>query len=911
MLMKYIKMLSIMLSLTILLLLGGYFTYNSWLNYQHEKNLKVQINNTELIQSLEHSVLNEIVCVATMSGHKDLIKKVCMPTQQTTDSVMQQILAQKDDTSLYTLEKVVYNIRNSIANNGTIAIEKLVNGDLNKKMNVFIQKYTNKIKNYSHEITNKAYLAYYANIANISYATEAEKALVSYYLTLKKPISSTNLIYWDETVRNSQIPENKEEKISILNDNITDIFHNENFQNTLREIEDIRLDIMMHASTGKYKNTVAKWINLMNKKQKVLTGVERMLLGDILKDVSKKEKRDFMIFGVSLAAMILSLLGLILYVISWRHNTEKETLFNKFLDKISQITSTSKLVVNNDVASHKLAYDYLGAKYEEMHEKESTLSTENKTHKTFFNNIAYEIQTPLNAISGYTQLLKETALNDEQSDFVTIIENNFENLDSVLSKLRTENVPTTEKFDVSNKSFDLVKKIESTVETFSVKANQKDIVLGLYIDPSLSYQVKGDATKLSQVVTNLINNALESSKAYDTIDIALEKIHSDAEQVSIKFTISDQGIGYNQSQIDHMNNIFDSMETIENSNMTDIKNLSISSKILKRMGAKLEVVSEKGEGSSFFFTLTFEKNDDKDKTNVYPTFDGMKVGLALPSKDIHRKIDQTLKSYVKYLGASFTVYDYDTLFGNNKEVKLPELMFVYHNYARLDGELESFSKLKTKIALITSGILRSRINIDKFSFSSIVYAPITMRKIVKIFADSKLQKPVLVETSDKKEELSIDQPVFEHIKALVAEDNEISQKIIANILKKTGIEVSVADNGQKAFELRKENDYDIIFMDIDMPVMNGLEATSKILYYEGINQFTHVPIVALITDNNENAKERYIKAGMDEYIQKPIDAKTVIDVIQKYCIDLPKEKAQTEEDELIAKVLSGDFLKEL
>jgi len=238
-------------------------------------------------------------------------------------------------------------------------------------------------------------------------------------------------------------------------------------------------------------------------------------------------------------------------------------------------------------------------------------------------------------------------------------------------------------------------------------------------------------------------------------------------------------------------------------------------------------------------------------------------------------------------------------------------MFVYHNYARLDGELESFSKLKTKIALITSGILRSRINIDKFSFSSIVYAPITMRKIVKIFADSKLQKPVLVETSDKKEELSIDQPVFEHIKALVAEDNEISQKIIANILKKTGIEVSVADNGQKAFELRKENDYDIIFMDIDMPVMNGLEATSKILYYEGINQFTHVPIVALITDNNENAKEKYIKAGMDEYIQKPIDAKTVIDVIQKYCIDLPKEKAQTEEDELIAKVLSGDFLKEL
>ncbi|HFQ61246.1 MAG TPA: HAMP domain-containing histidine kinase, partial [Epsilonproteobacteria bacterium] len=687
MLKKYIKLIIIIIPLTILLLVGGYFAYSSWDKYQNEVNLKAQLDNTELIQSLEHSVLNEIVCVATMSGHKELIKKVCTPTQKTTDAVMQQILAQKEDTSLYNLEKVIYNLRSSVADNGTAAVEKLVNGDLNKQMNVFIQKYTEKIKNHNHQMANKAYLTYYADVANISYATESEKALVSYYLTLKKPIPSKNLIYWDEIVRKSQIPEPKGQKISILHEDIEDIFQNKNFQATLRAIEDIRLDIMMHASTGHYKTNVAKWVSLLNQKQKVLTRVEGMLLGHILDDVSTQIHTHFWALVASLLAMVLSILGLVFYILFWRKNIEKEKLFNTLLGKISQISSDdAKLQVDDDVASYKLAYDYIGSAYETIHEKENTLSMENKTHKAFLNNLAYEIRTPLNAISGYTKLLKETALNTEQSDFVTIIENSFENLDSILSKIGTESTLPAQKLEVANTSFDLVRKIESAVETFSIKADQKDIVLGLYIDPSLSFKVKGDGTKLSQIITNLIDNALDSSNAYDTIAIALEKIHSDMEQISIKFSITDQGIGYNKEEIDRMSEVFDSMETVENINTLDMKNLSISNKIIKRMGGKLEVVSKKGEGSSFFFTLTFEKDNQQVETSVYPTFEGMRVGLALPSKDIHRQIDQTLEIYVKHLGASFTVYDYDTLFENKEEPILPDLMLVYHNYARLDGE---------------------------------------------------------------------------------------------------------------------------------------------------------------------------------------------------------------------------------
>ena len=124
------------------------------------------------------------------------------------------------------------------------------------------------------------------------------------------------------------------------------------------------------------------------------------------------------------------------------------------------------------------------------------------------------------------------------------------------------------------------------------------------------------------------------------------------------------------------------------------------------------------------------------------------------------------------------------------------------------------------------------------------------------------------------------------------------------------MEVTTASDGMKAFELRRESDFDIIFMDIEMPVMDGIEATSKILYYEGVNQYNHVPIIALTTNATEASIAKYTRAGMDDCIEKPIDADTIYDMVNKYAVERQKELAQSEEDELIAKVLAGDFLKE-
>jgi len=914
MLKRYIQFISVVLPILILLAIGGYFTYTSWFKYKNNMLLQTELHHAKLLQSLENSALNEVVCIATMSEHKKLMQKVCNRTKETTDNLLKEILTQKDDTSLYQIENIIKDVRTKIKDSGTIAVEKLVNGDLDKKLHTFIQSYIHKVNTNKDSLDKKEYLRLYSDISDISYSTEAEKALVSYYLSLNKKVPAKNLIYWDKIINASQVPELNKEKISVLYEDIESQFNNDNFQKSLRQIEDVRLDIMSNSNTGNYVSNVADWVAQLNNKQKTLHNVQHMLLDNILHTASKDLNKSKVTLFLALASLLLGIIGLLFFMSLWRKNNTKRKLLDELVGKISQVNSDDKLVVSDDITSHKVAYNYIASNYESLHDSENRKDLENKTNSLFMNNLTYEIKTPLNGISGYTKLLKETPLNIEQSGFVTMIENNFENLDSIVNKISNTNTTITEKLELENILFDLVQKVESSVETFSIKADQKDIVLGLYIDPDLIDKVKGDATKLSHIITNLIDNALELSNAYDTINVIVEKIREDNRTITVKFQINDQGIGYTEEEIKQIQKILETMKSNDNVLPIDMKNLSISSKIIKRMGGILELESIKGEGSTFSFALTFEKDDKENASKAYPTFEDMTVGLALPSKDINRQVDQNLAKYIKYLKANFKIYDYDELFDKHSNIEFPELLFVYHNYARLEGELDAFSKLPSKIALLTSGTLRSRIDIQKHTFSSVVYAPITMSKVVKIFGESKLDKPVHIE-----KKIVIDNientnkkivSEFNDMSALVVEENKISQQILTSQLSNLGINVISCTSGKEAFSLRKEKEFNIIFMTLDMPIMDGFDTTSKILYFEGVSQLEHIPIVGLTNDINDELLEKCIKVGMDDCIEKDINSKDMSNILKKYCIEFPLKVAQTEEEALIAKVLAGDFLKE-
>jgi len=306
------------------------------------------------------------------------------------------------------------------------------------------------------------------------------------------------------------------------------------------------------------------------------------------------------------------------------------------------------------------------------------------------------------------------------------------------------------------------------------------------------------------------------------------------------------------------------------------------------------VKSQLHEGTTFFFSLTLpkEKNPEIEKNQI--AYKGMEVGLLLPKALPLRQTDKNLQKYVEHLGGIFKRYNEDEIF-DLETSSLPKVLFIDHIHHEKKEELEPYLKLNTKRVLMTTGSLKERYTALCEQFDTLIYKPLNFTKVTKtleLAMHQPIRKVVPYQTQEK----------FGNIYALVAEDNPINQKLIVITLNKFGIEVALANNGQEAVTLRENNEYDIIFMDIQMPIMNGVEATQAILALEEEKNLPHIPIVALTANALRGDREKYLAAGMDEYTTKPIDIGAIHNLLKKY-FEESHEKSQitqgnTSEDEV-------------
>jgi CheY-like chemotaxis protein len=199
-------------------------------------------------------------------------------------------------------------------------------------------------------------------------------------------------------------------------------------------------------------------------------------------------------------------------------------------------------------------------------------------------------------------------------------------------------------------------------------------------------------------------------------------------------------------------------------------------------------------------------------------------------------------------------------------------------FVRRGRELDMFLDLRTQIVLITTGEMKKEAEAAADRVRKIIYKPVNFSKTVRALEAASEHGLERLETPH--EEAAEEK--FENLRILVAEDNPINQKLIRTTLEQFGADVTLASNGEEAFELRKQNEYDLIFMDIQMPVMNGMEATKEILHYEQVNHLKHIPIIALTANALAGDRERYIEAGMDNYIPKPINLADLRNLIEMY-----------------------------
>ncbi len=578
---------------------------------------------------------------------------------------------------------------------------------------------------------------------------------------------------------------------------------------------------------------------------------------------------------------------------TFRKKVDKKSLV-RLLEDIEEVHDAKKAEeFKSIVKSQNMSniYNFISEIIEELQEHKELSDEANRTKSLFLANMSHEIRTPLNGIIGFSKFLSSTQLNSEQEEFVKIIRKSSEDLvgiiDDILDIAKIENGM----IELEEVYFNPMEEFENVIESYAANASKKDIDFSLWIDPIFSsLLLRSDPGKIKQVLINLISNAIKFTKSRGSIDVIIEQVASKEEELSVKFMVKDTGVGINKEQ---ESKIFEAFTQADSS--TSRKHggtglgLTISAALVNALGGALKVESVLGEGSCFYFTLNISKKSIDRKNYSKPMRMAIYAPMEVESKESNHYLENYLlsfehlsmmrfKSFKECMSASSDMFD---------------ALYIHYDKINKD-ELDKIVKQHSShsdIILVTKLNRHNAVQDIAKNFTHVLYEPITFSKVEKSFIglcekrESKEDKRVLSTHGDRVE--NQDEKLFSNKHALVVDDNAINQKMIQHTLKNLGITSECANNGKEGLSMYMKNaqKYDIIFMDIQMPIMNGVDATKAILAYEQSQSLEHTPIVAVTANALKGDRERFMSEGMDEYVSKPINLNKFIRVLKLFLKD--------------------------
>jgi len=491
--------------------------------------------------------------------------------------------------------------------------------------------------------------------------------------------------------------------------------------------------------------------------------------------------------------------------------------------------------------------------------------------------MSHEIRTPMNGIIGFSELLKKTELNNKQQDFINIISQSATSLLDIINDILDFSKIESGKLELEIFPFNPFEEFEPIIELFSAKAYEKNIKLISFIHPKLPETLLGDSLRIKQILINLIGNAIKFTPDNGIVKINIIKLSKNEKTVKVRFSVEDTGIGIPK---DKQEIIFSPFSQADESTTRKFGGtglgLTISMKLVNLMGTTLKLESEQGKGSCFFFEIDFPIDPEKSDAPCLTMKNKINVGIYQSNDEV----DDT-KIYEKLLIDYLEAFDLDINkfhdFEKFKEFSYPKAVIFLTT--TVDVGLLDLLKEKNiaRILILDKHVPLS--SPEKEYFSELIYHPINGSKIF----DS-LLKYVDEFSSTVKENANtlIEEVSYQDKKILVVEDNEVNQQLIEFMLEVMGIKVFVVSNGLEAFEIVQKKNFDLILMDINMPIMNGMEATEKILEYEKEKNLIHTPIVALTANAIKGDKEKFLSYGMDGYLSKPIDKNELDLILRNY-----------------------------